>query len=667
MTSGQDWFSLERFECSPLAGRWAVARLRGSLGPELLSPPSGARLVVQRGSAETSHGAFLSAADRRWTGPLTELLWIASFAIPLEVVQAPGALFELSVPGYALVSLPSPWSVVSRTDSALGRTPGGFGSGHLLRRSTAVATALAVSASSTWPVVALAAGGPQSRRTPSLTRPDAVHPANRAGRPLFVAQWHVIPARTPRPATPVRRPLQIAPAVPAPTRAPAVICPPPPIPPAGSPAATPPVADSATTPPAVTCPPPATPPVAGPPHKSFPDPRPTVSPVHPKPTATPPPPKPLATPPQPKPTAIPPQPKPTAIPPHPKPTATAPQPKPVWTPPRIHERPPRLHPTGGAAIGPWLKPTAWLSPVPHPSAKPSPHAHRAPREDEPSPAVTGPAPLPTTGVSVLSPAPPPLTPAALALSQLSAQFASVDQPPPFLVPIYKRAAHKYHVPWTVLAAINSIETDYGRNLNVSSAGAMGWMQFMPATWAEYGVSVDGHGPPDPNNPRDAIFAAAHYLAANGARHNLRGAIFAYNHATWYVNEVVFRANAVDLLARSEPAAGVRVPHTTWNPMHKPIARWIVPVLRWASRHGWSGTVTSGYRTFRQQVAINASGLFSAAAGTSNHETTAYPGGAVDVTNPGQLIRVLASYPRPFKLVGGVLGPIDPEHFSATGR
>jgi hypothetical protein len=115
-----------------------------------------------------------------------------------------------------------------------------------------------------------------------------------------------------------------------------------------------------------------------------------------------------------------------------------------------------------------------------------------------------------------------------------------------------------------------------------------------------------------------------------------------------------------------PAAGAEVPETAWNPRGKPIADWIVPVLEWASRHGWSGTVTSGYRSFYEQAQLNAAGAFSAPAGLSNHETTRYPGGAVDVTQPAQLIAVLRSYTGPLKLVGGVLGPVDPEHFSATG-
>jgi hypothetical protein len=114
------------------------------------------------------------------------------------------------------------------------------------------------------------------------------------------------------------------------------------------------------------------------------------------------------------------------------------------------------------------------------------------------------------------------------------------------------------------------------------------------------------------------------------------------------------------------AAGAQTPVTLWNPLLKPIAGWIVPILQWASEHGWRGTVTSGYRTYFEQAQLNAAGAFSARAGLSNHESTVYPGGAVDVTQPGQLLSVLKGYPGIPKLIGGVLGPVDPEHFSATG-
>ena len=65
--------------------------------------------------------------------------------------------------------------------------------------------------------------------------------------------------------------------------------------------------------------------------------------------------------------------------------------------------------------------------------------------------------------------------------------------PPFLLPIYQAAGVQYGIRWEVLAAINEIETDYGRNLNVSSAGAVGWMQFIPSSWRMYGVDANRDG------------------------------------------------------------------------------------------------------------------------------------------------------------------------------
>jgi hypothetical protein len=116
--------------------------------------------------------------------------------------------------------------------------------------------------------------------------------------------------------------------------------------------------------------------------------------------------------------------------------------------------------------------------------------------------------------------------------------------PPFLLPIYQAAGIEFDVPWQVLAAINEIETDYGRNLSISSAGAVGWMQFLPATWKSWGVDATNSGTADPYNPVDAIFAAAKYLHAAGASKNLSQAIFAYNHASWYVQSVLLRAKLI---------------------------------------------------------------------------------------------------------------------------
>ncbi|MEO8967965.1 MAG: lytic murein transglycosylase [Solirubrobacteraceae bacterium] len=116
--------------------------------------------------------------------------------------------------------------------------------------------------------------------------------------------------------------------------------------------------------------------------------------------------------------------------------------------------------------------------------------------------------------------------------------------PPFLIPIYQAAGIEYQIPWQVLAAINEIETDYGRNLAVSSAGAVGWMQFLPSTFKTWAVDANGDGVADPYNPVDAIFTAARYLHAAGASQNLGQAIFAYNHAIWYVQSVLLRAKLI---------------------------------------------------------------------------------------------------------------------------
>ena len=115
--------------------------------------------------------------------------------------------------------------------------------------------------------------------------------------------------------------------------------------------------------------------------------------------------------------------------------------------------------------------------------------------------------------------------------------------PPFLLPIYQACGTEYGIPWEVLASINKIETAFGTNLNVSSAGAMGWMQFIPSSWETYGVDANGDGRKDPYNPVDAICAAANYLKAAGGTKDLYGAIFSYNHADWYVQEVLLYARA----------------------------------------------------------------------------------------------------------------------------
>ncbi len=145
-----------------------------------------------------------------------------------------------------------------------------------------------------------------------------------------------------------------------------------------------------------------------------------------------------------------------------------------------------------------------------------------------------------------APVPSALTPALpldlqAPIGSTSSFFVESFQVPPFLLPIFQAAGTAYGIPWQVLAAINEVETDYGRDLSVSSAGAEGWMQFLPAEWAQYGVDANGDGYKDPYNPADAIFTAARYLRAASGASNIRAAVFSYNHSQAYVESVMLRA------------------------------------------------------------------------------------------------------------------------------
>jgi murein DD-endopeptidase MepM/ murein hydrolase activator NlpD len=133
----------------------------------------------------------------------------------------------------------------------------------------------------------------------------------------------------------------------------------------------------------------------------------------------------------------------------------------------------------------------------------------------------------------------PTTPALLDQAPVQPEQLSMTA----LESLWMRAGATYGIPWQVLAAINKVESNFGRNMGPSSAGAIGWMQFMPSTWLRWGVDANGDGVADPWNPDDAIFSAARYLAAAGGQTDLSRAVFAYNHADWYVNEVLGLAGA----------------------------------------------------------------------------------------------------------------------------
>ncbi|MDQ3953333.1 MAG: lytic transglycosylase domain-containing protein [Actinomycetota bacterium] len=100
---------------------------------------------------------------------------------------------------------------------------------------------------------------------------------------------------------------------------------------------------------------------------------------------------------------------------------------------------------------------------------------------------------------------------------------------------YRRAERRFGVEWEVLAAVNYVETKFGKVRSSSSAGAQGPMQFLPSTWEAYGLGGDVH------DPRDAIMGAANYLRASGAPRDYRGALYAYNRADAYVDAVLLYA------------------------------------------------------------------------------------------------------------------------------
>jgi membrane-bound lytic murein transglycosylase B len=113
--------------------------------------------------------------------------------------------------------------------------------------------------------------------------------------------------------------------------------------------------------------------------------------------------------------------------------------------------------------------------------------------------------------------------------------------PAELLSLYQRAAATCPgLPWGVLAGIGQVETGHGRNKAVSSAGAMGPMQFMPATWKAYGIDGDGDGKADILDQADAVFSAAHYLceSGGGTSTTLYQAVYAYNHSDYYVKLVL---------------------------------------------------------------------------------------------------------------------------------
>ena len=136
-----------------------------------------------------------------------------------------------------------------------------------------------------------------------------------------------------------------------------------------------------------------------------------------------------------------------------------------------------------------------------------------------------------------------LVPSAKALEEIPAE----------LLGLYRTASASCEgLDWTVLAAIHNVETNFGTGPAISSAGAQGPMQFMPATWRAYGVDGDQDGSRDVNNVVDAVFGATNLLCANGAGDPARlpDALWNYNHSDEYVAQVLALATSYGIVTIS---------------------------------------------------------------------------------------------------------------------
>lgn len=130
--------------------------------------------------------------------------------------------------------------------------------------------------------------------------------------------------------------------------------------------------------------------------------------------------------------------------------------------------------------------------------------------------------------------------------QPSPSEKALEEIPQELIPLYQSAAVTCPgLEWTVLAAIHKLETSFGTGPAVSTKGARGPMQFLPATFEAYGIDGDGDGRREINNVADAVFSAASLLCANGAGEpaRLASAVWNYNHSQSYVDEVLTLASA----------------------------------------------------------------------------------------------------------------------------
>jgi cell wall-associated NlpC family hydrolase len=536
------WAQVERFDYAPLDDKWAIVRLLAHLEDEL-TPPAGATLVVQRDRLTSGHLPFASVIEEQ-DG---QLVWRASFAVPVAVVHYHRAAFELTSDEHRSLTLPAPTCFLSSgPELAAEILAGGPINGHLRRRLAALATVVAVTASSSG---ALAVSAQAAGNTPALTMQVG------AGKTSSAKSKKLLKSQSSGASGAAN--LDAARSVKLPAR-------------------------------------PTTHLASHGKVQKLQSGKATLSKLASE----------------------------RAVERNEGKATAKTDARPHKHKRHHHHKPPvaSINPVhSGDSGGGWGTPgtgsgthqqtnTASNTPTPgtqhahRPPAGKTHHAHRPPAarhhhlsKSLPPQHLTvpeNPAPLAATF--------PPSDSGATAnqfagmgpqntgiedLSVLLGLVSHYHGPPKFLIPIYKAAAHRYHVPWQLLAAINWIETDYGRDLSTSSAGAIGWMQFMPGTWLEYAVSAKGNElVANPWNPRDAIFTAARYLAANGAPKHIRKAIYAYNHAEWYVKQVLAQTEAITLMD-----IGARKPHVR-RMLKKALSLLGKPYVYGGGHGGWGPSI-----------------------------------------------------------------------------